>query len=232
MNPFAVSVIIPVHNCEKYLGEAIESVLTQSYPPCEVIVVDDGSTDGSTAVARRFGVVCHSFHLNQGHGAARNRGAQLAKGDVLAFLDADDVWTPFKLDKQVSALASEPAVEGVFGHAQQFHSPDLTETLKAKIHCPEEIVPGYVPGSFLVKRDAFFRVGTFDVGFVLGEFVDWYLRARDSGLKSRMLPDLVLRRRLHENNLGRRKRDFRQDYVSAIKASLDRRRQTGEEGIQ
>jgi glycosyltransferase involved in cell wall biosynthesis len=190
-----------------------------------VIVVDDGSTDGSAVVARSFHTVRYCFQPNKGNGAARNRGAALARGNVLAFLDADDLWTPHKLERQVAALTEQPGVDAVFGYVEQFHSPELDEKLKAKIRCPTDITPACTPSALLVKRQAFFRVGTFDAGLTLGDFLDWYLRAQELGLKSLMLPDLVLRRRLHQSNLGVIKRDFRRDYVLAIKASLDRRRQ-------
>src|SRR5436305_1029668 len=88
-----ISVIIPVYNGERYLGEAIESVLAQSYHWLEIILVDDGSTDGSATVAKQFSPAVQVVRQpNLGAGAARNRGIALAQGEFLAFLDADDLW--------------------------------------------------------------------------------------------------------------------------------------------
>src|SRR5215203_2881736 len=111
-----VSAIIPVYNSERYLAEAIESVLVQTYPSHEIIVVDDGSIDGSAQVAKRFGsAVRYVFQRQAGVGAARNHGVELAEGRFFAFLDADDLWTKDKLQLQLAAFAADPELEAVFG---------------------------------------------------------------------------------------------------------------------
>ena len=109
-----VSAIVPVHNGERYLGAALESIFAQRYEPLEVIVVDDGSRDGSVAVAAQFAVRLVRQE-NRGVAAARNRGLAEARGDLLAFLDQDDAWPPGKLDTQVAFLAANPAVDFVLG---------------------------------------------------------------------------------------------------------------------
>jgi len=219
-----VSVIIPVYNCEKYLGQAIESVLEQTYYPVEVIVVDDGSTDESADVARRFANVTYCFQPNQGIGAARNRGVDLAKGGFFGFLDADDIWVYNKLSYQMRAFEETPELDMVFGYTQQFLSPELDETAKAKLEHAGEIMPGYVAGTLLIKRDSFFRAGYFATNWRIGEFVDWYLKAMELELTSFIVPDVVMKRRIHNDNIGIRERDSRTDYVRILKASLDRRR--------
>src|SRR5215210_1959226 len=121
-----VSVIIPVHNSERYLAEAIESVLAQTYACHEIIVVDDGSVDRSAQVTKRFGAaVRHVFQPQAGAGAARNRGVELAEGGFFAFLDADDLWTEDKTQLQLATFAADPELDVVFGQTEQFHSPDL-----------------------------------------------------------------------------------------------------------
>ena len=181
--PPLVSVVIPVYNTEKYLAEAIDSVLAQTTRPAEIIVVDDGSTDGSAAVAKRFASSVEYCGLPHcGQGAARNRGVELAHGDLLAFLDADDLWAEKKLTLQVAAFDRDPGVDMVFGFAQQFYSPELHEQDTEKIKRLEKPMPGYVPGTMLIKRASFQRAGPFAVHWHLGEWCDWYLRARDLGL--------------------------------------------------
>jgi glycosyltransferase involved in cell wall biosynthesis len=225
---WTVSVIIPVYNGERYLAAAIESVLAQSHRPTEVIVVDDGSTDGSAAIARDFPPVQYTWQANAGTAAARNSGVALARGDLLAFLDADDLWTPCKLERQAAALQADPDLEAVFGHLQQFHSPELDDARKAAIVCPTEIVPACTPGAMLIQRAAFFRVGLFNASFVLGEGIDWYLRATEAGLKMLVLPEVVYLRRLHTTNQGILKRHAQRAYLHVLKASLDRKRQRKE----
>src|SRR5262245_16865951 len=128
-DPQSISVIIPVYNGERYLAEALVSVLAQTHPPTEIIVVDDGSTDTTAQIAQRYAPRIH-YHFRprgavSGAAAARNHGAYLAQGDYLAFLDADDVWLPDKLRLQMAAFAHDPALDQVFGHVQQFISPEL-----------------------------------------------------------------------------------------------------------
>ncbi len=224
-NQLLVSVIIPVYNCDRYLAQAIESVLAQTYRPIELIVIDDGSTDRSAAVAQRFGdSVLYCFQPNSGTGAARNQGIELARGGFFAFLDADDLWVEDKLARQMAAMSSNPELDVVFGQVQQFRSPELDESVKKSIHCPPELMPGYSPSAMLIKREAFFRVGQFETNWQVGEFVNWYVRATDLGIRKMMLPDLVARRRLHETNQGVRQRHAAIQYVQILKASLDRRR--------
>ncbi|WP_254567314.1 glycosyltransferase family A protein [Oscillatoria sp. HE19RPO] len=220
-----VSAIVPVYNCDRYLKEAIESILRQTHPPFEILAIDDGSTDNSAAVAREFSSsVQYYSQPHQGAGTARNYGTQLAKGNYLAFLDADDIWEENKLNRQLEIFANQPEVDIIFGQMKNFHSPELPEEVKQQIYCPPEIIPGYCPGTMMIKKEAFERVGLFENQWKLGEFIDWYLKAMEAGLKSVMLPDLVLRRRIHQTNTGIRDRDFRKDYVRIVKASLDRRR--------
>jgi glycosyltransferase involved in cell wall biosynthesis len=226
--PGRVSVVIPVYNGERYLGAAIESVLAQTRPPYEVLVVDDGSEDGSAAVARSYGAAVRYVHQpHQGAGGAaraRNRGVELARGELLAFLDADDLWVPEKLELQTAALAAASGPAMVFGHTRQFISPDLDEPARRRLQCPPEGVPACVPGAMVVSRDDFLRVGPFEASWRVGEPLDWFLRATAQGLASVVLPEVLVLRRLHQANQGVLKREALGDYARILKASLDRRR--------
>jgi glycosyltransferase involved in cell wall biosynthesis len=226
-----VSVVIPVYNGERHVGAAIESVLAQTAPAFEVLVVDDGSTDGSAAVAARYAprVQVHSQE-NAGAGATRNRAIELARGDMVAFLDADDLWTPSKLELQLAAMAAEPAPDLVFGHVEQFVDPDIDPADAARIDCPAGLQPGYLPGALLARRAAFERVGPFREDLRVGEFVDWMARAHELGLRESMLDEHVLFRRLHDTNQSLRDQRERSDFARVAKAALDRRRAAAAEG--
>jgi glycosyltransferase involved in cell wall biosynthesis len=219
-----VSVIIPVYNAERYIVEAIESVQAQTYNPVEIIAVDDGSTDSSAAVVKRFPNVRYYFQPNAGISATRNLGIKHAQGDFLAFLDADDVWVADKLTLQMTPFEDNPNLDIVFGHVQQFRSPELAKTQNNALSSATDLMPGYIPSTMLIKQDAFFRVGLFETHWKMGEFASWYLRSLEQGLQNLMLPDLVTRRRLHDTNNGLQQRAAINDYVRILKASLDRRR--------
>jgi glycosyltransferase involved in cell wall biosynthesis len=214
-------------NYARYLGAALDSVVSQA-DDLEVIVVDDASTDNPERVVARYGdrvsLIRHPIRL--GPGAATNRGVQAARGSLLTFLDADDLWTDGRLRFLEAALEATPAPDMVFGHAEEFLSPELPDDARGNLTTRR--LPAVVAGGMLLRRATFEAVGRIEEGRVLGEFLDWYARARDLGLRAVTIPDVVLRRRIHASNLGRRERHSHQDYVHVLKQSLDRRRAAGQ----
>ncbi|MFC1849852.1 glycosyltransferase family 2 protein [candidate division CSSED10-310 bacterium] len=221
-----VSVIIPIYNCKNYLGDAVESILAQTYQPVEIIVVDDGSTDGSALVIEQYDEVRCIQQSHSGAGTARNQGIRTAQGNFLAFLDADDLWNRDKLSLQMDVLLNRDDLDMVFGHIKQFYSPELDGLMKKRIFSfADETLPGYSCGTLLIKRESFLRVGYFDPKWRRGEFIDWLTRARDKGLSSLLLPQVLMKRRLHSSNLGIREPQSKIDLTKIIKAKLDRRRE-------
>lgn len=220
-----VSVIIPFYNREKYLAEAIQSVLDQSYPEIELILVDDGSTDLSAEVAQAFLPRSRYLHQqNGGIGAARNAGILAATGEFFAFLDSDDIWVKDKLVKQMAIFAANPELEAVFGYAQQFYSPDVSHAFRQRVICPEKAVPAYVSTAMLIRRSALMRVGLFDTELKVGIDIRWYIAALENGLQHQIIPEVVYRRRLHENNSGILERHNIHQHLHILKGKLDRQR--------
>ena len=220
-----ISVMMTVYNGAPYLAEAIESVLAQTYRPVELVVVDDGSDDGSREITEGYlPQLRYVYHARRGMGASRNRAVELAKGQYLAYLDADDRLTPNALEKEAAALADHPEVDVVFAHVREFVSPELDATARAGLRPASERLPGRLPTTMLIRRDAFFKVGLFATDLKMGVGMDWSARAIEAGLQSLMLPDVLFERRLHGQNNGIRERERRADYVRAVKAALDRRR--------
>jgi glycosyltransferase involved in cell wall biosynthesis len=220
-----VSVMIGVYNGARYLGEAIDSVLAQTHAVHELIVVDDGSTDESGAVAARYGSPVRCIRQERGGMAAsRNRAVQEATGAYFAFLDADDRFPAEKVERQLAAFAAHPELDVVYGHVTEFLSPDLDAEALALLRQPKHDVPWPTPNLMLVRREAFFRVGLFSTDLRVGIGVDWYARAGEAGLKSAVPPVVVLERRLHAENNGIRERQFKPQYLHVLKEALDRRR--------
>jgi glycosyltransferase involved in cell wall biosynthesis len=220
-----ISVMIGVYNGAPYLSEAIGSVRAQTYRPYELIVVDDGSDDGSGDIARSFDEVQYIYQPRGGNGAARNRAIEAASGDFFAFLDADDRFVPKKLERQMTAMDEDPDLDMVFGHVREFVSPELREEERRGIRPPAPTpLPWTAPNLMLIRRASFERVGGFSTSLRVGVTVDWFARASEAGLRNLVLPEVVLERRLHTQNNGLRERDARSQYLHVLKAAMDRRR--------
>ena len=227
----AVSVIVPVRDGERYLAEALESILGQTRPAAEVVVVDDGSTDGTAAVAARFSPRVRCVHQPAtGTAAAINRGLRETGEALVASLDADDVWTEDKLELQVAALEADPRLDLVLCHVEPFHSPELSARERTSMRGATGVLEGYMRGAMLARRQALDRVGPFDERWRVGDFVDWHARAQDAGLRTAVLPQVLLRRRLHLHNSSMRAGESRVDFARVARATLRRRRAAAGEG--
>lgn len=222
---FVVSVVIPAFNAERYLAAAVESVLAQTYPASEIIIVDDGSTDRTAGIAEQFGgpVISHR-RAHSGIAATRNFGVRVAGGSWLAFLDADDLWVREKLERQITAARQTAALEIIFGGTEQFVSPELDSEAQARLTAPVAVSAAPHAGTMLARREVFARVGPFDEALKIGEFIDWFARAGDLGLQITTLPEIILHRRRHLTNTTLK--NSLTDLAMVMKRVLDRRRQT------
>jgi glycosyltransferase involved in cell wall biosynthesis len=222
-----VSVIVPAHNAERYLAEALESVMAQSDGRLETIVVDDASADGNGGVAASFGrrgVTCLSLPRQRGIGGARNAGIAAATGDLLAFLDADDLWPPARTGVLLRALQAHGEGGIAIGHVEHFICPNITAEQRASLRAPPPTQLGYFAGTILLRRSDFLSVGGFDEDLVLGEFIDWFSRARHAGLTAVAVPEIVLRRRMHDSNQTLRQRHAARDYLAVVRREIGRKK--------
>lgn len=224
MNP-TISVVIPVFNGENYIRESLESVLTQTLKPAQIIVVDDGSTDRTPDIVAAIdrSIVCLR-QSKAGPAAARNLGVEAASGEYLAFIDADDLWLPDKLEKQVDYLSSHPEVDMVFGMTRHFYSPETDDDFRKQYACPEEILPGRHPGAMLLKKETFLHVGPFDGTLKMGEFIEWQARATALKCAAHVLSQVVMLRRIHPSNYGITNKEHRKDYLSIVRGLLEKQR--------
>jgi len=218
-----VSCVIPVHDGERHPAAAIESVVTQDHPPLEVIVVDDGSADGSAAVAEAFGPPVRVIRRSrQGPGGARNAGIHAAKGDLVAFLDADDLYVPGKLRRQVARFVARPELDVSLGLAENFWEPGL-EDEEARYRAHGKVYAAHVFGTALVRREVFERVGFIDARRVHGDQVEWFARLTDAGATVEVLDEVLVLRRMHRASLSHTSSRI-DAYVDLVKERLDRRR--------
>jgi glycosyltransferase involved in cell wall biosynthesis len=226
----AIDVVVPAFNAARYLDEALASVLSQDHAAHRVIVVDDGSTDGTADVAAKFGAPVEiTRRRNGGAAAARNAGIVRSEAAFLAFLDADDRWIAHKLSRQAAALDSDPAIDFVLSLVRAFASPELPEAERAALEAQQpRPFEGWVAGSMLIRRASFDRVGPFVEDLRVGEAVDWFSRARRAGLNHLIVPEVLVERRLHRHNTTRLQAADRRGYLLAAKRHVDRLRKDRE----
>jgi glycosyltransferase involved in cell wall biosynthesis len=220
-----VSVVIPVFNGERFLREAVDSVLAQEYSPLEIIIVDDGSTDGTEALAKSLPEpVRYLRQTNKGPAAARNRGIELAQGNLIAFADADDLWPQGKLELQLPYLIQDSQIDIVLGRIQQVV---LSTTSDGQTQSEEFAEPAFSVnlGSAVIRRSVFEQVGLFDETMRYSEDVDWFMRAREAGAAIVTIDAVTLLYRQHEQNMTRGKSAAELNVLQALKRSLDRRRE-------
>lgn len=213
-----VTVVIPAFNAAHAVSEAIGSVREQGIA-LQVVVVDDGSTDDTPAVVTALGDVTYIRQENRGPAAARNRGIAAAAAPLIAFLDADDVWTPGRLRLLTALLDESPAAGMALGTT-------AFEALDAGGRWVAFDAPRLIPhlGAALVRREVFEKHGRFDESLRASEDVDWILRVRDGGVPIAVTREVVQVHRRHGGNMTRG-RDLRElQFMEVLKRSLDRRR--------
>jgi glycosyltransferase involved in cell wall biosynthesis len=215
-----VGVAIPAYNRERLLAATLRSVLEQSHPVTDVVVVDDGSTDGTVAVAVEAGLPVRVVRRpHAGPGATRSLAMSQVQGDVLMPLDADDLLTARSIECRIAVLRSRPQTDVVFGHERRFSACGADGPVAL-----DEPHPAYVPNAMLIRRSAYERVGPFAPDLRVAETLDWMLRARETGLNEVIVPDQVVWRRIHDANSSLIERESFGELAQVLKTSLDRRR--------
>lgn len=218
-----VSVIVPAYNAEKFLGAALQSIFEQDYPATEVIVVDDGSTDRTRDTALRFPSAFVLHQANGGAGSARNTGLDASSGELLTFLDADDVMLPGKISAQVTYLADNPQVgcvltaQDIFVHEGVKPPPWVKRTLES----PHR---DYPPMSAMVRRSVYEMIGGFLQATAPGEDLDWLVRMRHAGVKIATISRPFVQRRIHGGNLTMDQDSMVTAMFKVFRSQADRRR--------
>jgi glycosyltransferase involved in cell wall biosynthesis len=201
-----ISCIVPVCNGEAYLRETLNSVLAQTYRPLELIVVDDGSVDATAAIVAEYGDQArYVWQENAGETSARNRGLSVAQGEFIAFLDADDLWHPEKLARQMTRFEERPEIDLCFTHFQNFWVQELAEEEKLfRDTALSRPFSGYWISTLLARSDAFTRFGRFlDDGSQTPQNMIWFLHASEQGAIIDTVPEILMHRRLHAKNMSR-----------------------------
>jgi glycosyltransferase involved in cell wall biosynthesis len=225
-----VTAIIPVFNGEKYLREAVDSIRRQRHPRLEIVVVDDGSADGSAALAEGLGSPVRLVRQpHRGLAAAHNRGVAAAAGDLIAFLDCDDVWTEEKLSVQLALLREHPGIDIVLGHTRRMWMAPSGEEGTPTRHVSEPVL-ALALGAALVRRPVLDAVGPFDETITHSDDWDWFMRAREAGVRLVVHPEVTVLYRRHGENMTNQVEASRLSFAKMLQKSIARRRAQGTPG--
>jgi glycosyltransferase involved in cell wall biosynthesis len=226
----SVSVVIPAFNAAEFLAQAVASARRQLPAPAEIIVVDDGSTDHTASLVSSLGPgVRYLRQDNRGPAAARNAGVAIAGGEALAFLDADDWWPDDALGQLTGPIVADEALDAVIGQTQVMESVgDQHGTAATTPAGRAGLIT--VLGSALFRRRVLERVGPFDERLPYGEEdVDWFLRAREAGIRIATISTVTLYYRRHGRNLTQSAQAGSQRLLTSLRRSLARRRDAGQD---
>jgi len=220
-----VSCIVPVFNGELYLADALDSVLAQTYRPLQLIVSDDGSTDGTAGIAATYGErIVYLRERNAGPAAARNRGLRAAQGSFVAFLDADDLWAPEKLEEQMERFDAQPALELCCAYVRNCPDPSAARAGSADPRT-SQVIRSCTIISLLARRRVFDAVGAFDPALPVGEDTEWFLRAAHAGAVREVVPRVLAYHRVHPGSLSARHAQACRDaLLDNVKGLIERRR--------
>lgn len=213
-----LSIIIPAYNAEKYIVATIESLFRQNYSPMEIIVVNDGSTDGTLSVLEKFGdKITVITQENKRQAAARNNGLRHAKGEIIGLIDADDVWPDDHVSLLLPYLSSDSEYDVARGRTQFFKEENgVFENIK------EPLFFEAVGGASLYKKSLFEKVGLFDETMKYGEDFDWEIRRKESGSVEKRIIEVTLLYRRHESNETNSSESIKIGQMSALKRKMER----------
>ncbi|MBQ1325651.1 MAG: glycosyltransferase family 2 protein [Solobacterium sp.] len=222
-----VSVIIPAYNAALFIGEAIESILAQSFQDFEIIVVDDGSTDGTAEVVKKFPQVRFIEQPHSGIAVSRNAGILAARGELIAWIDADDRWTKDKLEKQVDWLDQHPETGMLLTRYRNFTDlPEEALSKEQKELLGIEVVRLMVTA--VIRKELFDRLGLFDASLAYSEDSEWIRRVdlRCIGAIAK-LGEILYERRIHTSNITLTHKDISSHQAKALytRALLNLRKQ-------
>ncbi len=227
-----VSVLIPTYNRAEYLGEAIESVLAQTYRDFEIVVVDDGSTDHTSELVKRYPSARYVYQDHAGIPRARNRALAEAKGELIAWLDSDDLYAPKKLEKQVQYILDHPDCSIVFCFPESFSNieyPEMTAYQRRLVDAYGKNYCTCLP-SALMRRDLFQRNGQFNEAYACGEDTEWIARIAAGGVSVKhCLRERLYLVRIHDRQItyainDHDRKDRLSIYADAIRGAMRRKR--------
>lgn len=224
LTPPDVSVVLVVRDGERYLAEALDSVLRSTLRPIEILVIDGGSTDRTAEIAASFPLTRVVPQQGSGIPNAYNQAIGLARGGLIAFISHDDIWMPGKLDLQAGYMATHPdclLTVGMVEHFLDAEGPPPPGFRKELLERPH---PGWIMEALMVRPELFRTVGLFNPDFAIGEDTDWFARVKDAGVPTHVLPEVLVRKRVHATNASLNHGKINQLLLRAMRSSVERKK--------
>jgi len=221
-NP-SISVIIVVKNGERFLREAIESVLQQTLPASEILVIDGHSTDKTKALAQSYPEVTYILQAGKGIPNAYNQGIQTASGEFIAFLSHDDRWTPNKLETQVRWMEKNPDTLYTICKAHFFLDDPNNIPTDFKQNLLQGDYTAPMMETLVARKKIFDIVGMLDESFTISEDVDWYARCSDANIPMTAIPEVLLYKRVHDQSATMTAPAEQHDLLNALHKSVVRK---------
>ncbi len=225
-----VTVIIPVYNDEEYLAEAIQSAIGQTYKPLEIIVINDGSTDESEKIAKKYlNHIKYIYKKNSGISNTWNTGIKLSQGSLISFLDSDDIWLPHKLERQVSMMIQNPFIQYSVTKILHFLEQGTLKPKSFRNELLDNEVIGYLMSTTVVKKEIFNKYGMFDEELknIAGD-TEFFSRLRDNNVNLGIVDETLVRKRIHNSNISSVSREFNKNLLSAVRKSIKRKQKRSE----
>jgi glycosyltransferase involved in cell wall biosynthesis len=220
-----VSVVVPTLNAARYLSDGLDSIEAQTYDAWEVVLVDGGSTDETLEIAHRYPRVRIVRQGGEGLADAWNQGIEATRGELVAFLDSDDLWEPQKLSLQVEVLEGDEDVDCVISLARFVLEPGFPVPPGFRPELLESAHPAQLPSALLARRSVFDRIGVFETRWEIAADVDWFARVKDAGLRMEVVPELLVHKRVHDTNLSTLGgATVNRELLEVLRASVQRQR--------
>lgn len=219
-----VSVILIVRNGARYIGAALDSVLRSKTRPLEIIVLDGGSTDDSVSIASERNLTRVLRQQSTGIANAYNEAIAASRGDLIAFISHDDLWAPCKLDVQEAFMRAHPDCLLSVGMVEHFLEPGATPPAGFRRDLLDRPHPGWIMEALMARRQAFDVIGPFNPEYAVSEDTDWFARARDLGVPSAVLPDVLVHKRVHGTNASLTEARISHLLLRAMRSSIERKK--------
>lgn len=219
-----IEAVIPVYNGEKFIAQAIDSVLTQTFSVKKIWVINDGSTDGTAVILDRISKKIQNLEVihqpNKGVSFALNSVFSQLNEEWVAFLDADDLWEKDRLQTQVDYWEQNPNVELIFGQIEEFE--DFPEDFAGRFKAREGAMDGLCRSTLLCRRQLFVDFGGFDPSLKVGEFIVWFQKVQDAGKYYHVISKVLAKRRIHGENMT--SKVDRNEFLQLIRRQLAQKR--------